>query len=56
MLAEGVLLRASVRIASRSGSGGEQSGAVVEAYANYKRTRLSRTMGRHARQQFSANL
>ena len=34
----------------------EQFGAVVEANANHKRPRLSRTMSRHARQEFSANL
>ena len=31
------------------GSGCEQFGAVVEAHANHKGTRLSRTMSRHAR-------
>ncbi|SRR6266567_1419381 len=38
------------------GSGCEQFGAVVEADANHKRTRLSRTMSGHACQKFSANL
>jgi len=36
--------------------GYEQFGAVVEADANHKRIRLSRTMSRHACQEFSANL
>src|SRR4029077_9969653 len=38
------------------GSGCEQFGAVVEADANHKRTGLSRTMSRQARQEFSVNL
>src|ERR1700691_4990016 len=38
------------------GSGCQQFGAVVEADANHKRTRLSRTMRRHACQQLSAHL
>src|SRR5437660_4370960 len=38
------------------GSRCKQFGAVGETDANGKRTRLSRTMSRHARQQFSANL
>jgi hypothetical protein len=38
------------------GSGCEQFGAGVEVNANRKLTRLSRTMRRHARHEFSANL
>jgi len=37
------------------GSGCEQFGAVIEVNPNRKRSRLSGTMSRHARQQFSAN-
>src|SRR5215469_2863383 len=38
------------------GSGCQQFGAVIEADADHKRTWLSRTMRRHACQQFPANL
>jgi hypothetical protein len=38
------------------GSGCEEFGAVIETDANGKRTRLSRTMSGHARQEFSVNL
>lgn len=38
------------------GSGGEQFGSGFETYANRKRTRLSRTISRHARQESSPNL
>src|SRR5208282_144385 len=34
----------------------KQFGTVVEVNPNRKRTRISRTMSRHARQQFSTNL
>ena len=38
------------------GSGCQQFGTIIKVNTNHKRTRLSRAMRRHARQQFSANL
>lgn len=45
-----------VRHVVNVGSGGKQFGPVIEVNTNHKRIRLSRAMGRHARQEFSANL